>query len=58
MYGSVAANNKELVILSRSILEILIDLASFIIVPEAHVLSAGSGQRRRTGQALKGRSGP
>ena len=37
MYGSVAANNKELALLSRSILEILIDLASFISVPEAHV---------------------
>jgi hypothetical protein len=38
VYGSVAANNKELAILSRSILEILVDLASFISVPEAHVL--------------------
>jgi hypothetical protein len=38
VYGSVAANNKELAILTRSILEILIDLASFISVPEAHVL--------------------
>jgi hypothetical protein len=38
VYGSVAANNKELAILSRSILEILIDLSSFITVPEAHVL--------------------
>jgi hypothetical protein len=37
VYGSVAANNKELAILSRSILEILIDLSSFISVPEAHV---------------------
>ena len=58
MYGSVAANNKELVILSRSILEILIDLASFIIVPEAHVLSAGSGRRTRTREVPKDRSGP
>jgi hypothetical protein len=37
VYGSIAANNKELAILSRSILEILIDLASFVTVPEAHV---------------------
>jgi hypothetical protein len=37
VYGSVAAHNKELAILSRSILEILIDLASFVRVPEAHV---------------------
>jgi hypothetical protein len=38
VYGSVAASDKELAILSRSILEILIDLASFISVPEAHVV--------------------
>jgi hypothetical protein len=38
VYGSVAANDRELAILSRSILEILIDLSSFISVPEAHVL--------------------
>jgi hypothetical protein len=37
VYGSVAANDKELAILTRSILEILVDLASFISVPEAHV---------------------
>jgi hypothetical protein len=43
VYGSVAANNKELAILSRSILEILIDLASFISVPEAHVLERRVG---------------
>jgi hypothetical protein len=35
VYGSVAANNKELAILSRSILEVLVDLASVISVPEA-----------------------
>jgi hypothetical protein len=37
VYGSVAANDKELAILTRSIIEILADLASFISVPEAHV---------------------
>jgi hypothetical protein len=37
VYGSVAANDKELAMLTRSILDILIDLASFIIVPETHV---------------------
>jgi hypothetical protein len=37
VYGSVAANDKELAILTRSIIEILVDLASFISVPEAHV---------------------
>jgi len=37
VYGSVAANDKELAILTRSILDILVDLASFIAVPESHV---------------------
>ena len=33
----MAANDKKIAILSRSILEILVDLSSFITVPEAHV---------------------
>jgi hypothetical protein len=37
VYGSVASSDAELAILSRSILEVLIDLSSFIGVPEAHV---------------------
>ena len=37
VYGAVAANDKQIAILSRSILEILVDLSSFIDVPEAHV---------------------
>jgi hypothetical protein len=37
VYGSVAASDKELAILSRSILEILIELSSYISVPEVHV---------------------
>jgi hypothetical protein len=36
-YGSVAKDNKELALLTRSILEIIIDLASYIEVPSAHV---------------------
>ena len=43
VYGSVAASDKELAILTRSILEILVDLASFISVPEAHVLERRVG---------------
>jgi hypothetical protein len=39
----VAANDKELAILTRSILEILTDLASFVSVPEAHVLERRVG---------------
>ena len=37
VYGSVAANDKQIAILSRSILEVLVDLSSVIAVPEAHV---------------------
>ena len=48
VYGSVAANNKELAILSRSILEVLVDLASVISVPEAHVLEHRVGPTQET----------
>jgi hypothetical protein len=37
VYGSVARDDKELALLTRSILEIIIDLASYIEVPTAHV---------------------
>ena len=37
VYGSVAANDKEIAILSRSMLEILSDLASYIDVPATDV---------------------
>jgi hypothetical protein len=36
-YGSVAKDGKELAILTRSVLEIIVDLASCIEVPAAHV---------------------
>ena len=36
-YGSVAKDDKELALLTRSILEIIIDLASYIEVPSVHV---------------------
>jgi len=36
-YGSVAKDDKELALLTRSMLEILIDLASYIEVPAVHV---------------------
>jgi hypothetical protein len=42
VYGSVASNDKEIAILTRSMLEILIDLASYIEVP------AASAMERRT----------
>jgi hypothetical protein len=37
VYGSIAKDDKELALLTRSILEIIIDLASYIEVPSVHV---------------------
>jgi hypothetical protein len=37
VYGSVAKDDKELALLTRSMLEIIIDLASYIEVPPLHV---------------------
>ena len=37
IYGTVAANDREIALLTRSILEILTDMASYIHVPEVHV---------------------
>src|SRR5512135_3190855 len=37
VYGSVAKDDKELALLTRSILEIIIDLGSYIDVPAVHV---------------------
>lgn len=36
-YGTVAGNDREIALLTRSIYEILVDIASYISVPEAHV---------------------
>ena len=55
VYGSLAANNKEIAILSRSILEVLVDLSSFITVPEAHVTDRRVGP---TAEPEVGPSGP
>jgi hypothetical protein len=52
VYGSVAANDKEIAILSRSILEVMVDLSSFITVPEAHVTD------RRVGPTAEPEAGP
>jgi len=37
VYGSLAEDNEELALLTRSILEIIVDLASYIEVPVVHV---------------------
>jgi hypothetical protein len=52
VYGSVAENDKEIAILSRSIFEILVDLASYIAVPETHVAE------RRVGESPEQEVGP
>jgi hypothetical protein len=52
VYGSVAADAKELAMLTRSILDILVDLSSFITVPEAHV------QERRVAPTAEPEVGP
>jgi hypothetical protein len=52
VYGAVAADDKELAMLTRSILDILIDMASFISVPETHV------QERRVAPTADPETGP
>jgi hypothetical protein len=52
VYGAVAANDKEVAMLTRSILDVLIDLASFITVPEADV------QERRVTPTAEPEVGP
>jgi len=37
VYDAIAANDTEIAILSRSMMQILIDLASYIDVPEKHI---------------------
>lgn len=36
-YGTVASNDREIALLTRSIYEILVDIAAYISVPDAHV---------------------
>ena len=43
VYGAVPANDKEIAVLTRSILEVLTDLSSRIEVPEAHVTEHRTG---------------
>ena len=56
-YGSIAKDDKEIAILSRSMLEIIVDLASYIEVPADHVAAAarqcddGRGSVRRGGDS-------
>jgi hypothetical protein len=43
VYGSVAANDKEIALLTRSMVEVLTDLSSVIAVPEVHVTERRTG---------------
>ena len=52
VYGAVAANDKEIALLTRSIREVLVDLSSAIAVPHAHVAE------RRVGPTPGGEVGP
>ena len=52
VYGAVGANNREIGILTRSVMEILVHLSSFIAVPEAHVTD------HRVGPSLPVEEGP
>ena len=55
VYGAVPANDKEIALLTRSIREVLVDLSSVIIVPEAHVTERRVGP---TPEADLGPEGP
>jgi hypothetical protein len=52
VYGTVSSNDREIALLTRSIYEILTDIASYITVPEAHVTE------RRVRPTLEGDMGP
>ena len=55
-YGSVAKDDHEIAILSRSVLEILIDLASYIDVPAVHIeekrVNASFSEENAAGQPV------
>jgi hypothetical protein len=55
IYGNVERNDKEIALLTRSIYEILTDMASYITVPEAHVADR---RVRPTPEADTGPDGP
>jgi hypothetical protein len=55
VYGTVIANDKEIALLTRSMLEVLTDISSVIAVPEAHV---NERRVRPTAEADLGPDGP
>ncbi len=56
IYGSIASNDKEIAILTRSVLQVLTNLAAFIEVPEPHVsekrVKPGSAEQRADGSPV------
>jgi hypothetical protein len=58
VYGSVARDDKEIAILSRSMLEIIIDLGSYIDVPAADVAQRRVNATMPAGEAPGGASVP
>ncbi|SEP07379.1 hypothetical protein SAMN02990966_03827 [Rhodospirillales bacterium URHD0017] len=52
VFGAVPSNNKEIAMVTRSIFEVLLDIASTIAVPETHVTE------RRVGSTPEGDLGP
>ena len=58
VYGSAAANDRELAILSRSILQLLTALSSFISVPRRTWPTVAWVRRRNPTRAPAGPSGP
>jgi hypothetical protein len=57
VYASIAKDDREVAILSRSILEIIIDLASYIEVPEVHVEEQRVNPTQKE-EAISGSLGP
>jgi hypothetical protein len=47
VYGSIPSNDKEIALLTRSVLQMMVDLGSFVEVPDAHV------QEKRVSPTLK-----
>jgi hypothetical protein len=55
VYGSVPSSDREVALLTRSALEVLVDLSSFITVPETHVADERVGA---TAEPEMGPTGP
>ncbi len=55
VYGSAAANNKEIALITRSILDVLIDLASGVTVPEQDVAEHRVSPNQQTEALANGR---